>query len=354
MPSKQIFYQEGMELGIKELLSLFSKEVHDPKKLFFHCLDLCGPLRAQIALNQDCEDKLLFGSKRQADSHFLCTKLGLGDLENGYEQCNRETILSIQSQLPKFFKTSPKQEIKPSENPLFSLNKLSLGNKTVKSFFSYRLISEKTIRQVMDELTFFSHLYKEPEKNDAWLQLRVSNQDIYNKIVLANVLFSIKKGLVSANSAFDPILQITTHFKDPSGRKYVLSNYFASVSIESKSSLANEKLMLHPIHFVHQAPFLIDETLQLAADLFAQAFFWKKDLELKHLIAHIGIMRYLLTHIAPFKRGSAAISDWIETALYRHHGFALFQSSRQTDLKAISSLRLDRFMENYQLQWTSI
>jgi|GEM_PF-2728240 hypothetical protein len=348
MPHQQIFYQRGMELAVKELIALFSNGSLSPQTLFFRCLEICGPTRAQIALDQNCEDKLLFGMRRKADSHFLCTKLNNGDSENGYEQCNQETILSIKASLPQFFQNNRWiNKKKTSKNPLFSLNELSIGNKIIKSFFSYRLISEETITQVLDEITFFSHIYKETDKTEVFTHLRNLNQEMYNKIVLANVVLSIKNSLSCNKTKLGPILQITTYLESAFDKRKILSDYFTGINIDSSFFSAKEQHM-QPIHFVHQAPFLIDETLDLVAEIFAKAFVWKKKIGLQYLTIHIGLIRYLLTHIAPFKRGSAAISDWIETALYRYHGFSDFQPSRQTDLKAISLLRLDHFMDYYQ------
>jgi hypothetical protein len=57
-------------------------------------------------------------------------------------------------------------------------------------------------------------------------------------------------------------------------------------------------------------------------------------------------------HCMPFCRGSAAIGEWLQEAIYTSHGLEI--NSTGYDLKAISSPTLDEFMANaYQPEITS-
>ena len=51
----------------------------------------------------------------------------------------------------------------------------------------------------------------------------------------------------------------------------------------------------------------------------------------------------------PFIRGSAAIAEWLEAAIYHYHGFTEFHHSKTSlsDLEALTSLTLEDFMKRY-------
>lgn len=71
---------------------------------------------------------------------------------------------------------------------------------------------------------------------------------------------------------------------------------------------------------------------------------------IENIIDLIGAIRYKFAHAIPFIRGSAAIGEWIETALYRYMGFNNFHQSSATtiDLEAFSSLSFQEFLMRYR------
>lgn len=102
-------------------------------------------------------------------------------------------------------------------------------------------------------------------------------------------------------------------------------------------------------YVVQQDPFDIEKTLRSVRAAFDKAMKWTSERPEEDLKIAMGLIRYQFAHAMPFKRGSAAIAEWLETAIYRYHGFDRFQQpcDRLLDLDAFTAFSLKEFMENY-------
>lgn len=71
---------------------------------------------------------------------------------------------------------------------------------------------------------------------------------------------------------------------------------------------------------------------------------------MESIIHQIGMIRYKFAHALPYIRGSAAVGEWIETALYRYMGIQNFRQTAETtiDLEAFSSLSYEDFITRYR------
>ncbi len=100
------------------------------------------------------------------------------------------------------------------------------------------------------------------------------------------------------------------------------------------------------VQITHLDVFLIPKVLEAIAKVFKEAIECQsKDLaKLKEKVAYFS---YLFAHATPFKRGSAAISEWFERAIYCFHGYELsYQSDKMANLEALTQLLPD-FMAKY-------
>jgi hypothetical protein len=88
------------------------------------------------------------------------------------------------------------------------------------------------------------------------------------------------------------------------------------------------------------------------ASLFEKAILWDKcpPAELNHVCAE---MHYKLAHLMYFRRGSAAISEWLIKAIYQYHGLRPvgFKSGVMVDLKALATPFMRAFIHNYVSYW---
>ncbi len=63
---------------------------------------------------------------------------------------------------------------------------------------------------------------------------------------------------------------------------------------------------------------------------------------------NVAAFRYLFAHAMPYERGSAAIGEWFEKAIYKHCGYD-FSSGSSADLNALTSLSMSDFEGVYLL-----
>lgn len=74
---------------------------------------------------------------------------------------------------------------------------------------------------------------------------------------------------------------------------------------------------------------------------------------LTSLQKNIAIFRYLFAHACPYERGSAAVSEWIEKAIYLYKGYEVqYPEGYRIDLEAMTSLDLSEFVKDYMLNVT--
>lgn len=98
---------------------------------------------------------------------------------------------------------------------------------------------------------------------------------------------------------------------------------------------------------VHMDKYLIDETLKKIADLFAKAICAGRE-NCADLQKNIGLMRYYMAHCMPWGRGSAAIAEALEGAVYNACGYQVLHNPKMlVDLEALSTPQISVFMENY-------
>lgn len=61
----------------------------------------------------------------------------------------------------------------------------------------------------------------------------------------------------------------------------------------------------------------------------------------------MALFSYELAHAMPFARGSAAVAEWFEQAIYRFHGYELsYDNSKMVNLEALTTM-LPEYFNNY-------
>jgi hypothetical protein len=123
------------------------------------------------------------------------------------------------------------------------------------------------------------------------------------------------------------------------GKMVPLSQYITWMCVDQEEDTIDRMTNESVSTIIHQDPFLIREMLQDVAKLFKEAVLWNRDKDdLKKLKDRVALIDYELSHAMPFYRGSAAIAEWIEMALYQYHGFTLrYLPEKLVNLEALTS-----------------
>ncbi len=134
------------------------------------------------------------------------------------------------------------------------------------------------------------------------------------------------------------------------GKMYALSNYLTWLYCTCDTDPVERMKECSIVWVLHHDTFLIEKTLNDASKVFEQAVRWNQnDESVRSLKERVGLLRYEFAHIMPFLRGSASIGEWLETALYRYHGFLSMHHNcdKMGDLEALTALTLRQFMDCY-------
>jgi hypothetical protein len=94
----------------------------------------------------------------------------------------------------------------------------------------------------------------------------------------------------------------------------------------------------------HLSYSLIPKVLQDIASIFCKAVLCY---ELEALIPLMGEFRFKFALACPFERGSAAIGEWFEKAIYLFKGYELSYKNVMIDLKVFETPALPVFLEKY-------
>ncbi len=105
------------------------------------------------------------------------------------------------------------------------------------------------------------------------------------------------------------------------------------------------------VAILHQDLFMTETMLDDIAKIFKNIIEWNGK-KLKDLKDQIALFRYEHSHAMPFKRGSSAVAEWFERALYGAHGMKVaYNPDKSVDLEALTS-SLKEFVDNYDTMIT--
>ena len=129
---------------------------------------------------------------------------------------------------------------------------------------------------------------------------------------------------------------------------YRLSKYFTCFVGSIDDMVADFEVIV-----IHQDSQWIEGFLEKISEVYQQAIQWTGYID--SLMQMMALFRYEFAHCMPFHRGSAAIAEWMETAIYRYHGFENFDYNpdKMVDLEALIS-NYDDFLLNYPSMITGV
>lgn len=130
--------------------------------------------------------------------------------------------------------------------------------------------------------------------------------------------------------------------------RYALSQYLIWLYRDFKTDPFENMAKKAFVAVLHQDPFLIESMLNDISHIFKKALEWQENehplQDLKNDVAHLV---YKSSHAMPFKRGSSAIIEWLEMAIYQSHGYRLsYNREKMANLEALTST-LKKFVDHY-------
>lgn len=134
------------------------------------------------------------------------------------------------------------------------------------------------------------------------------------------------------------------------GKLVSVAQYLTWMYCTFKEDPVERMVRCSKVASIHQDTFLIAMTLDDVAAIFANAMVWNRATEsVQDLRDRVCLLRYGFSHAMPFSRGSAAIGEWLEAAIYKYHGFLNFRyvPEKCVELEAITSTCLSEFRKNY-------
>ena len=346
------------------------KSKQDLSALFFDLLSLLAKERKQIAFDHETPAAKEFGVRRDSEglSDLAYTYFAAGYQEYGdrilillkglLSQMQRDQKRFIQK---KYFAKSCALGCESSiELEVFENEDLKRTNwfvpfagTTMPDYFPQELINKRELSPE-EEVQVFQALTR-LRKEEPGIHDRVSKSTLFMEMQ-RDCLSPIKVGQTEelatwvGNPAYFKSLYViaTTSFKI-NGKHLPLYQYVTWLYRDPEhpeEDLLDRMVKNSIVTVIHQYHWHLPEMLQEMASAFQKAVLWdRRDLfELKKLMA---LFRYGLVCM-PFARGTAAITEWLEAALYEYHGVQ-FQCDRDRmiDLEAYVHPFFSDFLEVY-------
>lgn len=353
--------------AVKETVDQAVKQLHaavgtnaDLTALFHQVLDSFAVTRSEIAVKQGTENADDFG-KRRDDPHSLsvCFRTSLygpyGDYNSKILSLLQPHLRDIPHDLQAFSSEEAKLE-KKAELPCclsrsFSLEVIVLPPEADEKGRPFTLDEFIEIFKICD-LPFSEAARKNPESElkdfcynyEAMKKLKERAPKLYKRLKVSN---EIDDAYLSFPQRRKSDWAVATLRLEIDGKLYALSQYVTWMYRDFLEDPVDKMSRDSVVSILHQDPFLIKDVLHDAGKLFKEIIEWDGK-DRKNLTDITALWQYELAHAAPFKRGSAAINEWLEMMVYQFHGFSQFSYTKEklVNLEALTS-PLDEFVANY-------
>ncbi|HLB53271.1 MAG TPA: hypothetical protein VJK48_06170 [Chlamydiales bacterium] len=333
-----------------EIVKELPSKKNDLQAFFFRCLEDLGKLRRQIAQDHQTLNAETFG-KRREDETVPCEFTALGAQ---YKEYNQKIIDSVHQHFLDMYLGAERQTAR-------ILQDKSLGR---CSRFQIRVLEQRDIVEqkwciplgVEPEFRSKKEPVEEKIKIEAITDRRLLKDlkerqpALYERermcalLYYNNVYFPAVKGQTCLYNGYI----LGTSELEINGKMRVLSQYLTWLSWDDQENVFDRMKRCATMVILHHDLFEIEETLKDVAKIFEQAVLWNsKEESLEELKNRVGLFRYELAHAMPFVRGSSAVGEMFEAALYWYHGFSNFRHFKPVDLEALTALLLTDYLKTY-------
>lgn len=367
---KQDEYSKMAEQAIASSVNLISEEITSGTELFKiydKVTSFLQNARHEIALKHQPEKAHLFGIRRyDAKVHQESYAPPMTGLYSPYEEYNTkyiERLTHILARIPhtlrSFEKTSiSTHEIIMGKNCSFEVELLDLDQLSKRKYTA--IPSEQDLQKALGIKN--KSALEIIKDYDLMNRLKIEEKDLYNRIGINPILCHI-------NTVFPTPLDtrpVTNLFQRHERKNiYVLGTL--RLEIEPKKMVCLTKHLTwmyqdyvqdpvsrmkeHSVDFViHQDPFLIERTQNACGQIFADILKWDHSKSMDSLKDNIALLRFIYGNSMPCSRGDGAIGDWLELALYRHHGFidTKHSNDRLPCFELLSTTNLSQYLQTYK------
>jgi hypothetical protein len=373
-PGKYGGYQRDYQEQARSAIAMGSRKITEAPKersalieLFFQILDDFAKRRQSIAKEHDTPDWEQFGCRRYLEGREFYHTI----LDHEYQRYNAKPLSWLADKMQPF---SLEQR---GSSKLTRRGEESSFNRNI--FWEVEILESNTLEQLQwSSLPKTSSLPPEypvdlekkrfdegglssedqKEWRDHLKRFKERYPDVYKRIKMASYFNELQKNFPSPNPS-DPLdllmkegnlksfFALGTIRLEVEGKMYAVSQVLTWLYRDFKQHPIERMKKNSTVMILHQDVFLIDATLREIAKIFAQAVLCDKK-ELNELKSRIALFRYYFAHAMPFERGSAAIAEWFETALYAHHQLILhYNREKMVDLEALTTYSLSEFVEKY-------
>ncbi|HEX2582543.1 MAG TPA: hypothetical protein VHL30_00310 [Chlamydiales bacterium] len=366
---KQEEYLEMAENAIASGVTLISEELKnktDPAIIYHRVVQSLQDARHQIALRHQPEKAHLFGMRRDnPNTHQDSYVTACTGLYGQYEEYNEkylDQLTKILHRIPHDLKTFQKTSITVSETVMgkkssFEIELLDMSELTRRKFTE--IPSEQELHQALGitdkspvEITHDYNLMN---------RLKLEHKEIYDRININGMLGEINKSFPSP--AMEGKVKSALRFE----RKniYVLATLRLELEPKKTFCLARhltwmyqnwqedpiDRMKQHSVDYViHQDPFLIERTQNACSQIFADILAWDRTESLEVLKDRVALLRFVYGNSMPCSRGDGSVGDWLELAIYRHHGFekTKHNSSLLPCCELLSTISISNYLKNYR------
>lgn len=352
-------YLRHVEKIVSETVSQIQESVDSKKdleKVFSSILKNLAKARRDIAIKHNTQAKEKFGAFRgQGETN---PGLMLTPLDDVYLKYNDRLIELIKTHLKRMKHSKEKfeqTESKVSENVFGRNTSFDISIMPIEKIDEwcpdyserhYRTLCKECGIPPLKEGSDLNDCYNSLMKKNNLKLVKEKSLADYKK--LKNTYFIKDIGCDFAGAKTDWLL--VTVRCEMHGKLYALTQYLTWMCRNKKDDPV-EYMSTRPdktiISLVHQDPFLIKDSLIEIGKVFKKAVEWNREEGLEKLTHLIADITYLFSHAMPLERGSAAVGEWLEMALYRYHGFDIkYAEGVCVNMEALT-LPYKEFMEKY-------
>ena len=370
-PERQAEYErrgeEAVEVASRSILEIRGDGDKEIGALFLYILRDMGERRHAIATLHGHSKAHLFGLRRDSErceSLYILTPLDDQYLPYGNRLMAkfRREVGEISHDFTHFYETSRRIEsVTMGRRSVFSWEIFS-GQKVTELEWN-TMITSGPIRQgePINKETSFETIREWKEKNPKMyqrdkmhVQLRMLNVSYPSIGTPLSPGMPRREGYRAPSEIYrkSEYLLGTSRF-EVNGKLYALSQYLTWMYRTYDEDPVARMEKYSRIHVIHQDPFLLRDMLNEIAILFTACLRWTAADGIDSLKDRVALWGYLFSHSMPFARGSAAIRDWLETALYRSLGYdCTYHKDYARDWDALTSLSFEESLESYRRRIT--
>ncbi|MDR3476819.1 MAG: hypothetical protein P4M14_02160 [Gammaproteobacteria bacterium] len=360
---KQQDYINETQRIIKNMAEQWHQAVGDKKnliQLFHETLNIAGQERNQLAAKHHTQGAASFGKRSDQPENFGGSPFT--PLVPLYEEYNKRVLADIQNYLKKMPHT-PAQfkqtELKEADQPclghkastevlIMTFEEIKKHIYTAFGLEDYVRLCElcgiAPIKETTKGFNLMDEIWNLTQNKETMQTLKQKSIDEYKKLKLFTIISDIKKSMGPHEKKTDWVL--VTKRLEVEGKMYALSQYITWLNRDLRTDPVTRMLDHSEVAIIHQDVFLIEKMLASMAKQFEKIINWNgaNQDELQNMIA---LFQYEFSHAMPFMRGSAAVGEWFETAMYRFHGLeASYNNQHHINLEALVSSLKD-FVQRY-------